>query len=65
VAGGGSASSWSMGMGASRVPSGAGVLVFRAVAVASFLIVVIPSPDSRVGRFDFGFFGVLPTDISL
>lgn len=52
-------SSWSIGIGASRVPSATGVLAFRTVVVASFLIVVIPSPDSRVGLFDFGFLGVL------
>ena len=52
-------SSLSIGIGASRVPSATGVLAFRTVVVASFLIVVIPSPDSRVGLFDFGFFGVL------
>lgn len=46
-------------MGASRVPSETGVLAFRTVARAFFLMVVMPSPDSRVGRFDFSFFGVL------
>lgn len=59
MAGGGRESSLSIGMGASRDPSGIGVLAFRTVAVASFLIVVMPNPDSRVGRVDFGFFGVL------
>jgi len=45
-------------MGASRVPSGPGVLVLRMV-VGSFFVVVIPRPERRLGRFDFGFFGVL------
>ena len=44
---------------ASRVPSGTGVLAFRTVEAASFLVVVIPSQDSNVGRFGIGFFGVL------
>lgn len=59
MAGGGSVSSWSMEIGASRVPSGTGVLAFRTVEGMTFLPVVRPSPDKRVGRFDLGFLGVL------
>lgn len=38
---------------------GPGTLSFLMVAVGSFLIIVMLNPDSKVGRFDFGFFGVL------
>ena len=58
---GGRVSSGSIGMGASRVPSAASPEAFRAVVVASFFVVVMPRPERRVGRFDFGFLGVLYT----
>ena len=58
---GGRVSSGSIGMGASRVPSAASPEAFRAVVVGSFFVVAMPRPERRVGRFDFGFLGVLNT----
>jgi hypothetical protein len=58
---GGRVSSGSIGMGASRVPSAASPEAFRAVVVVSFFVVAMPRPERRVGRFDFGFLGVLYT----
>lgn len=54
-------SSGSMGIGASRVPSAASPDAFLAAVAGSFFVVVMPSPERRVGRFDFGFFGLLNT----